>query len=989
MRLHRLDVCAFGPFADDVTIDFDALASHGIFLLTGPTGAGKTSVLDAVCYALFGAVPGARQGAKRLRSDHATPQTRTRVQLEVTLCGRRLRITREPDQERPKQRGNGTTLDKARGALEEHIDGGWSPLSTRLDEIGHEVDLLVGMSREQFCQVVLLPQGDFAAFLRTDADGRRVLLQRLFATERFEQVEGRLKEWRIEAARIRDVAAAEVDETVARLAEMGGAVDRTQDADTLQWADDIRDGAHKRLLSATHEAAATRTSAQRARARHKAAEELASRQQQHAEALRRHDVLGARRTGVLLAEAELAAARRAAQVVPLLAAATEASSAQAAARATLQAARTDLAAEPDPGHALAQETTTVLGARVAAIRAEAGGLHALMQLETQAAARAAEAVRFRTASVEATERVRGHEQWLAAYDAERAVRDQRLTAAQQLVALVEPRRDAVQLATERLTAAALRDRLAQQRVQLHETVAVLVDRAQNARERLFDLREKRINGMAGELAEELVPGHPCPVCGSAEHPAPAAGDPSALTRDDEAAAEAEWGVTEQERRAAEDGLRDLDNALTAARTRAGGDGPASAVETQLTDARSALAEAEVAAAAVDALTNDIAELAAERAQREGDRSHWLQREQAQTTHAVEAQRFVDEAAAQLNAARGDDRSIAAKADRLGRLAELIDAVVVAERDEYHARTEVASAHAAADTAAVTTGFRDTDDAADAARDDSRQSELETVTIGFAAEEAAIQERLTDPVLVTAAAAPAMDVHTALVDLEEVEATLRALDGERGAAQRAVQAIDRLHAQLVAQLAAVRPLEQRCTLVSSLSRLADGTASDNERRMSLASYVLAARLEQVAAAATERLLRMSGGRYSLVHTDERDAHNKKSGLGLAVVDGWTGQQRPTSTLSGGESFFASLSLALGLADVVTAEAGGAPLETLFVDEGFGSLDEDTLDEVMTVLDGLRNGGRVVGIVSHVAELRQRIPAQLQVVKDPRGSHVSVT
>jgi exonuclease SbcC len=130
--------------------------------------------------------------------------------------------------------------------------------------------------------------------------------------------------------------------------------------------------------------------------------------------------------------------------------------------------------------------------------------------------------------------------------------------------------------------------------------------------------------------------------------------------------------------------------------------------------------------------------------------------------------------------------------------------------------------------------------------------------------------------------------------------------------------------------------------------------------------------------------MSGGRYSLVHTDERDTHGRRSGLGLAVVDGWTGQQRPTATLSGGETFFASLSLALGLADVAAGEAGGARLETLFVDEGFGSLDDDTLDEVMTVLDGLRDGGRVIGIVSHVADLRQRIPAQLAVAKTATGS-----
>jgi exonuclease SbcC len=158
-------------------------------------------------------------------------------------------------------------------------------------------------------------------------------------------------------------------------------------------------------------------------------------------------------------------------------------------------------------------------------------------------------------------------------------------------------------------------------------------------------------------------------------------------------------------------------------------------------------------------------------------------------------------------------------------------------------------------------------------------------------------------------------------------------------------------------------------------------------MRLSAYVLAARLEEVAAAATVRLNRMSGGRYTLEHADDAARGGRRGGLDLRVVDAWTGRARPPASLSGGETFLASLALALGLADVVTAEAGGARLETLFVDEGFGSLDDEgTLDEVLEVLDALRDGGRVVGIVSHVAELRQRIPVQLRIEKGRGGSRV---
>ncbi|MYS31844.1 AAA family ATPase, partial [Streptomyces sp. SID7804] len=209
MRLHRLDITAFGPFGGTQSVDFDELSAAGLFLLHGPTGAGKTSVLDAVCYALYGSVPGARQSGQgtTLRSDHAAPGTRTAVTLELTVAGRRLEITRQPPWERPKKRGTGTTQDKAQTWLRERdaASGNWKDLSRSHQEIGEEITQLLGMSREQFCQVVLLPQGDFARFLRADAEARGRLLGRLFDTRRFADVEKRLAEQRRAAeARVRD-----------------------------------------------------------------------------------------------------------------------------------------------------------------------------------------------------------------------------------------------------------------------------------------------------------------------------------------------------------------------------------------------------------------------------------------------------------------------------------------------------------------------------------------------------------------------------------------------------------------------------------------------------------------------------------------------------------------------------------------------------------------------------------------------------------------
>src|SRR5690606_32694996 len=235
----------------------------------------------------------------------------------------------------------------------------------------------------------------------------------------------------------------------------------------------------------------------------------------------------------------------------------------------------------------------------------------------------------------------------------------------------------------------------------------------------------------------------------------------------------------------------------------------------------------------------------------------------------------------------------------------------------------------------------------------------------------------------AARRPPADLAAAEHAAADAGRRVREAASERDAAARRCADLDRLSAHAAASVRGLAPLREEHSRVARLASLAAGTSADNERKIRLESYVLAARLEQVAAAASARLQRMSSGRYTLVHSDDRTGRGR-SGLGLHVVDAWTGRERDTSTLSGGETFFASLALALGLADVVTDEAGGVRLDTLFIDEGFGSLDDQTLDEVLDVLDSLRERDRSVGIVSHVADLRRRIHAQLEVVKDRSGS-----
>lgn len=330
MRLHRLHITAFGPFGGAQEVDFDDLSAAGLFLLHGPTGAGKTSVLDAVCFALYGSVPGARQGGS-LRSDHALAATRTEVTLELTVAGRRLEVTRQPPWERPKKRGEGTTTEKAQSWLREYDApaGSWKDLSRSHQEIGEEITQLLGMSREQFCQVVLLPQGDFARFLRADAEARGKLLGRLFDTRRFAAVEQRLAELRRAAETQVRAGDAELLADGHRMQQAAGDIvelplpdlspgDPGLAESVLEWAAIARSTARERFTVA-HCAQAAAESAQAA-ANHALEDvrEVARLQRRFAEARERAARLEERSGAHREAQARMERARKAEAVAPAL-----------------------------------------------------------------------------------------------------------------------------------------------------------------------------------------------------------------------------------------------------------------------------------------------------------------------------------------------------------------------------------------------------------------------------------------------------------------------------------------------------------------------------------------------------------------------------------------------------------------------------------------------------------------------------------------------
>ncbi|THA41775.1 SMC family ATPase [Streptomyces sp. A1547] len=994
MRLHRLRITAFGPFAEPQEIDFDALSGAGIFLLHGPTGAGKTSVLDAVCYALYGSVPGPRQApGTSLRSDHADAGTPTEVTLELTAGGRRLEISRRPEQDRPKKRGTGTTKDKAQSWLREYDGERWQALSRSHQEIGEEIEQLLGMSREQFCQVVLLPQGEFAKFLRADEVARGRLLGRLFDTRRFAAVETLLAERRRAAeAKVR-AGDEKVLGTAQRLAQAAGdsadlrawPLPGHQPGDPglagaiRAWAAVARCAARERLTVAEYALAAVESRHAAARRAAEEARELDRLQRRHAETARR---------AALLAEAEperdrvralLDRARRGALVAPAL------ELRGAASAAHLSAAHAEAAARAELPAALAEAGTEQLSAVEQRLREDLGALGAAQRSEQRSAEIGRERATLEREARDAEEQLRESADWLARWEATRTALTERVDAAQQAATLAEQLAGRLEPARMQLTASQRRDALDGDAQRAEGELLSVREESTAARERWLELKETRLRGIAAELAQALVAGEACAVCGSAEHPAPARPAPGHVDRAAEDAAHARYEQAEERRAAVERKLAAVREARAEAAA-AAGEATTGELLALTSDLSSRHAAAHAAAAGLHAARERLARAEREHAVRSSDRLDAERRSAARATLRDSLDQERAKLEAELALVRGDAPTVAARARLLEERVRMVTraAATLRRAEDTAARLKEADAQLA--DAAFKAGFDTVEAAADAVLPDYERTALQRRLDAWQAEEAMLADRRGETDTVAAATLPPAAPDAAEAYEARAAAKLRTAGSAVDAARVRCAELDRLSRQAEQELRALGPLREAYDRVARLAGLTAGTSADNERKMRLEAYVLAARLEQVAAAATVRLLRMSGGRYTLVHSDAKASGRGRSGLGLHVVDAWTGSERDTATLSGGETFFASLALALGLADVVTDEAGGMRLDTLFIDEGFGSLDDQALDEVLDVLDSLRERDRSVGIVSHVADLRTRVQAQLEIVKQRGGSVV---
>lgn len=978
---HRLQLTAFGPFPRTEEVDLDALAEAGLFLLHGETGAGKTTLLDAIAFSLYGVMPGARRRAARPRCDLADPEVRTEVQLEVTLAGRRFEITRSPDQERPKRRGAGSTTEKGRLLVRELVAGCWQARSTRVDEGGQLLRGLLGMDPEQFFQVVMLPQGGFAEFLHAPADKRRELLQSLFQTERFAVVEQWLAERRRALSAAVEVELVEVGRLVARVAQAAGLDGPLPDPGAVdtEWAPGLLVDWMQRRATAELTEKGARAELRGRKAAHDAAKDLQRRQARRREALAQEQIVHVAAPAAAAAADELHAARRAGGVAAVLSElervrrlAAETSTDEARLRAVLPAE-------------LGVADVAGLQAAARDAGAEVGGLEALAALATERDSHTRQVAALGRELVAVRARVDHAELADAARPAQRRELEGRLLLARAAADQLPAAQEAVAVLRRRLEAAeALMDqdreceRLAGLR-RLADERRLECGIAWN------DLRAARLDGMAAELAQALDDGAPCHVCGSPHHPSPAEPAPDAVSREDEDVARSEADAAQAEAGQAADALADA-QAEQSRLSALAGPTEAGVLAADLDVSRRGLADRFALAAEALVLAGAVQDhddrAAESRALLAGARERAAELASARQ----ELQRAVDETAQRLDEARGADLSVPARQARLRSLVDGLEQAADAARAAAAVDQAAAELVANAERAARAAGFSSLAQAAAGGRDDTCIVRLAEVVEQHAGAATRARALLADPEH-QVVLEPAADPAASGVALELAERVSEAAQAQSQDASRRCAELELLAGAVDGRLATLRPLQVRRREVADLADLAGGQGA-NTFRMTLSAFVLAARLEEVAAVASQRLTRMTGGRYELVHSDALAARGARSGLGLSVRDAWTGQERSTSTLSGGETFLASLALALGLADVVQAEAGGAVIGALFVDEGFGSLDEATLEEAMDVLDGLRAGGRRVGLVSHVSELRARVPHQLHVRKGRAGSTLAV-
>ena len=1013
MKPLLLTLQAFGPFAGEEQVDFTRLGSNPLFLINGPTGAGKSSILDAICFALYGQTTGAERDPTQMRCDFAKPTVLTEITLDFALGDKQYRIRRVPQQEKPKTRGEGMTNLPAEAQFWE-LDGTEESkllVPKKVNEATAMVERLMGLDVEQFRQVMVLPQGKFRQLLLADSRDREKIFSQLFQTRIYKRIEELL---RSKASGIKQ--AVENHQNQIRGILQAAEVNTEQEV-------------AESMAALTPELEATKATRGKAENEKQAAELV---KEQALQLNKQYEELTQRQAEFEAAQAQAPAIKQQQQALDqsLSARSIQAvylnAESEAAALTRLKQEQAECAEQMT----LTAESLKAAEQVLVDAKANAKGLEALNkqrleleQLQSQSQLLVSARTELEAADkalAASTELLHKQQQALSELDKEQAEANSTIKSLQKELGSLAR----MQIALSKL-AIELEQRKELEEARKQEATDV---EAETSSQQALKSAEKAFKeaataatqtemawhaGQAALLARELEDGQPCPVCGSADHPMPAQ-DTNLV--DKEAVDEAR-----QLEAAARQGMQSAEKALDAAvnaldQSRKDGQrlvsqlGPLSeqslvAVEESYVKGKEAVEQLEAKQEQAQQLIERVEAINAEQSEIKAEVEALTKQVNEDKQQQVKVNTRVEQFLVAIPEALRQPNALDQQIDQVNsQISQLATALESAEKQQGNARSESdkASTHhkalnkqlaeqseqtqasAVAWAKAINKSpFANEQDFQQAIVEEEEQEALKATIKQWQsdldAQKGAIkqlQESISDK--------PVPDLDAIEQVLEEKLTAYQLADENWHKLDARNQQLQEIHKKLDEAHKKNEALEAEYKVIGTLSDVANGQTGN---KISLQRFVLSVILDDVLIQASQRLTHMSKGRYQLVRKEDRAKGNKASGLELEVEDGYSGKARAVATLSGGESFIAALSLALGLSDVVQSYAGGIRLDTLFIDEGFGSLDTESLDLAIRTLIDLQESGRTIGIISHVSELKEQMALRLDVMSGRGGSHIA--
>ncbi len=905
MRPNKLIISAFGPYVGKVEVELDKLGTSGLYLITGDTGAGKTTIFDAITYALFGEASGENREASMFRSKYADPETPTEVELYFTVGTKQYYVKRNPEYDRPKSRGEGVTTEKANAEL--HMP---DRIISKRKEVNEAINEILGIDRNQFTQIAMIAQGDFLKLLLASTDERKRIFQKLFKTQNYYQLQEKLKSESGALSREYEALKSSIDQYIRGIAcdEDNPYFIQVKKA----WSSEITVTDTVELLRELIKEDMTLEEEYDG-----AAKVLDGEAEEITKALTRAQTLLNAKNAVASAEAELELAVK---------------------------EKDSLCERLNAEESKTEEKNAIIN-KIAEIEAQAGDYDELEKAKSELSAirislnTDAQLLELKNKEADKlTGEIGALEEKLKSLESTGADKAKLEATIKELKA----KKEAIDALVKRL------DELKglENELRLAQNNYITKSEYANTKKNIYEtLNRSYLDAQAGILAENLTEGESCPVCGSTVHPLLAVKPDYAPTKSELEKAKAEAETAQKEESRASEKAGELNGTVTEKKE------TCDKLSEELLGGKSPEVRTKAVTEELYALNTSFLKIANDEA------------EKARTEAALPLQRqkleSVKNTVSEIGEGIATKKATAEALEK--RVSELGEKLIYATKAEaMRAKNE------------LTVKRAEYEAALDKARADYDKNEKNIAAITSRIEEN--KKLLSD--------GDETDMEALKTRQLEIKAKKDALSIQQRQVHSRRSANELCHANIIKRTDEIKVVEEKWAWVKALSNTANGNISGKEKIM-LETYIQMTYFDRIISRANLRLMVMTGGQYELKRRREAENNRSQSGLELDVIDHYNGSERSVKTLSGGESFKASLSLALGLSDEIQSSAGGIRLDTMFVDEGFGSLDEESLSQAIKALSSLADGNRLVGIISHVAELKERIDKQILVKKEKTG------